>query len=146
MGYSLFDYKHIVVQLVNEKLFRCFFSVFLAKKTERMWPIHSVRMERFYEGADSKSSIYVCLCAAVTHTWRGTCVVFVLQLKIMLTLFRSQCKCSHCGNQSSSPESRSCVKFCCLITGCPWQQRWTSVPLDLICHQHVVSANVVLPR
>lgn len=98
-------------------------------------------MERFYDGTDSKS---VRLYAVVTHRWRGTYMVFVLYLKIKLSLFRSQCKCSQCRNQSGSPESRSYVRLCCLITGCPWQQCWTSVPSDLICHQHVVSAKTVL--
>lgn len=88
---------------------------FHTKKTEIMRPIQPEQMEWFYEGADSKSS--VCLYAAVAHAWRGTCMVFVLYLKIKPGLFRSQCKSSYCGNQSGSPESRSYVRFCCLITG-----------------------------
>lgn len=109
------------------------FSLSTLRK-ERMRLIHSLQMEGFYETEDDKLSscvclwehmyIYTCMCVCVRG---GTCIVCILfeadcqdaYLKIKPGLLRLQCKSAHCGSQSGSPESGSCVQFCYLRAGCP---------------------------
>lgn len=85
-------------------------------------------------------------CISYTYSGRHLgCVCTLLEagrqdLKIKLSPCRSQCKSAHCGSQSRRPETGSCVRFCCLIAGCSWQQWQVHISRDLKCEWHVVFA------
>lgn len=109
----------------------------------------------FYGSWGNKSPfcVSVCICSSIcvsVYAWGVTCIVFICilsvadrqdaYLKIKLSLFRLQCKFTHRGSQSGSPESGSYVKFFCLKACCPWQQQQAHVLLELIRRRHMVFA------
>lgn len=92
--------------------------------------IHSLQMEGFY---GSVVVNHISVCASVCVSVELALLYYVCNLleadsqdasvKIKLSLFRLQCKSAHGASHSGKSELGSCVGFCCLIGGCPWQQQ-----------------------